>query len=148
MSSSFLGTFAYAPFAPPVPPDPLSDHDGGQDVFECREFGKQVVELEDHPKAAIAQTIAFGGGQVVDALVFKVNLALVGCVECCEQVEQRALARSALPDDRREGSVTCGKIDALQDRDRHLPFLETLIQVAGDQLLAVALCERVARCGV
>ena len=39
----------------------LGDHQRGEHVFERGEFGQQVVELEDHAEAAVAQRVAAAG---------------------------------------------------------------------------------------
>ena len=52
--------------------------------------------------------------QVVDAIAFKVNLALVGRVERGEEMQQRALATTAGSDDGDELAFANGELDALE----------------------------------
>ena len=61
-----------------------------------------MIELENHAEPPVSQGIAAGGGQVVDPPALEVDLPLVGGVEGAQQVQQGALARAALADDRQE----------------------------------------------
>ena len=67
-----------------------------------RQLGQQVIELEDHAELAVPQRVAGRGRQIVDPPAVVVDFALVGRVERAQQVQQRALARAALADDRQE----------------------------------------------
>ncbi len=81
---------------------PLPDHPRREHVFQRRQLGEQVIELKDHAEPLVAQGVAPRAGQVVDSSAGKLDLAGVGLVERAEDVQERALARSALADDRKE----------------------------------------------
>ena len=73
-----------------------------------------MIELEDHAEVSVAQDVAAGGRQVVDAIAFEANFAGVGRVERREQVQQRALAAAAGADDGDELALVNRELDALQ----------------------------------
>src|SRR5262245_35778939 len=97
-----LGTFAQS--AAPAQPakERLLDHAGNQHVFECREFGQQVVKLKDKAERPVTQCIALGGGEVVDTFAVEVNLPLIRPVKCPQQVQQCGLSGSGLSDNTEE----------------------------------------------
>lgn len=53
-----LGPLNVLAFVPPITEDAVANHDGGEDVFERREFRQEVIELKDHAEMLIAQVIA------------------------------------------------------------------------------------------
>ena len=115
---------------------PSRDHDRRQHVLEGREFRQQVIELEDHAQAAIADPIALARRQIVDPPAFEMHFARVGCVERGQQVQQRALARPALPHHGRELAAAGGEVDAAEHGNGDLPLAEALVQaVRHEQLL-------------
>jgi hypothetical protein len=88
-----------------VQPDQL-DHGGGVararrdlgrhgDVLEHREARDQVVELEDEPDVPPAEERQLRGAHLGQLGIAKVDRTLRGPVHAAEQVQQRALARSA-----------------------------------------------------
>ena len=72
-------------------------------------------------------------GQVVDAVALEQDLARIRRVESGQQVQQSALARTALAHDGRQLSGLDAQIHSLQDRDLHLPLAVALLQVSGGQ---------------
>ena len=92
----------------------LGDHLRHQHVFQGREFGQQVVELEDEAERLVAQLIAALRRQVVDASAVEEDFALVGPVEGAEQVQQRALAGAGGADDAEELARLDLQIEAAQ----------------------------------
>ena len=88
-----------------------ADHGRHRDVLQRRELRQQVVELEDEADLLVAELRepVVRLREHVAAAVFYASGG--GPVERAEQVEQRALARAALPDDRHHL--------ALAHRERH-----------------------------
>ena len=92
-----------------------------------------MIELKDHAKVPVAQQVAAGTGQVVDTDAFEMHLAGVGLVERAEQVQQRALAATALADDRQELAFVYLHVDALQHRNAQCSAAIALKQIARGQ---------------
>ncbi len=113
---------------------PCADHQRREHVFQRRQLGQQVIELEDHAELLVAQRVAPAARQVVDALAVEMDFAGVRPVERGQQVQQRALARPALTDDRQELAVAHLEVDAAQDRNLDLPFAIALFQFDRSQL--------------
>src|SRR5580658_6667604 len=96
------GPLAKLAAALPEFPRRVADHQRSQHVFEQAQLGQQVVKLEDEAKHPIAKLVACAHGQIVHPLTFEQNFADVGTVEQSKQMQQRALARPRLTDDREE----------------------------------------------
>ena len=116
-----------------IGPDAVGNHQRGQHVFQRGQFGQEVIELEDHAELAVAQRVAAGGGQVVDPPAVEVDFALVRGVERAQQVQQRALARAALPDDRQKLALADAHAQRRAARAPHRPLAVALVQVGGGQ---------------
>ena len=102
-----LGT----PVAQPAQ-DGMADEAGHGDVFEHREFGQQMVELEDEAKGAIAEKVPFAGREVIDPAVSEGDLAGIGFVQGAEQMEQGAFAGAGTADDADKLAALDGERDA------------------------------------
>ena len=122
------------PAAADVSPDVFADHQRHQDVFQRRQLGQQVIELEDHPQVAVSQGVALQPGQMIDPLPVEVDFARVRDVERGQQMEQRALAGTALADNCQHLSLADRKAHPPQHRDHDGPFLVVLFQVHRRQL--------------
>ena len=83
----------------------VPDHEWSHDVFEQRELGQQVIELEDEPEDMIAKLVTCGGGEVIDAVAIEQYFADVGSIEESHDVQERAFAGTALSDDGDEFSA-------------------------------------------
>ena len=95
-----------------------------------------MIELKHHAEVSVAQDIAPGRRQIVDAIAFETNLARVGSIERGEQVQQRGLAAAARADDRDELALMHGQLDALQHRNRQRSLAITLANKVRRQNLA------------
>src|SRR5258708_7940205 len=93
----------------------VTNHEGRQDVFEHAQFGEQVIELKDEPEDAVAQFVARTRRQVVDPLIVERDFAHVGAVKQPQQVQERALSRARLPDNRNELAPPDFDVDPAQD---------------------------------
>ncbi len=80
----------------------MANHQRHQHILDGRELRQQMIELKDHSKLFITQPIARPGGQLVDSMIPKVNLAGIRLIESAEQMEQRTFTRTALTDDGQE----------------------------------------------
>jgi hypothetical protein len=102
-----------------------------QDVFQCGEFGKQIMELEDESDRLVAKL-----GQLILGHIFGVDavdddLTVGRNVEGAKNVEKRAFPGSGLADDGIEGAFGEAKIDA----EEHLRWEFRLLVVDfGDAL--------------
>ncbi len=116
-SDDFAGPFAE--FAAPLPefPGGVADHQRSQDVLQKRQFGQQVVELEDKAENPVAKLVAGADGQVVEPFAVEQDFADVGRVEQAQQMQQRALSRAGLADDRKEFALFRADIDAAEHGD-------------------------------
>src|SRR5436190_16894421 len=95
-----LGALDMLTAVEPVRNHALANRRRREDVFQRIELRQQVIELEDHPQRAVADRIAPAGLQVVYAPAIEMDLAGVWSIECSQQMQQRALARAALADNR------------------------------------------------
>ena len=97
-------------------------------VLERGQLGKQVIELEDEPERAVAQSVAMPFRTVVDALAIEQDRPRIGGVEQAEDVQQRALARPAGPHHGDHLAALDLQIDPAQHRDLVLPLPVALAQ--------------------
>src|SRR5262249_53244248 len=88
-----------------------------------------MVELENKSESLIAQPIAFARRQIVNAFAFDENGAVIGAVQCAEQMQQRALAGRGNPNDADKLAPLHFQVDALQHRDRDRVLAVRLVQV-------------------
>ena len=79
----------------------LPDQVGHHHVFQRRQLGKQVIELEDEAERRVPHRIAMPFGPVVDALAVDQHRPRIGGVEQAQDVEEGALAGPARPPRRR-----------------------------------------------
>src|SRR5437868_4045943 len=86
----------------PVTPSAAADHQRSENVFQRRQFGQQMIELEDHSKVFVAEAFAHVSRQIVDAFAEELDFASRGGVERAKHMQKRTFARSALPGDRNE----------------------------------------------
>src|SRR5262245_490634 len=86
-----------------------------------------MVELEDEAEGLVAQPVALLGGQVVDAVAFEKDGAVVGPIERADEVQERAFAGAGGADDAKELTVRDFEIEAAQHLD--------LVRVAAVRLL-------------
>src|SRR5262249_32229787 len=77
--------------------DAVAEVVGEQDVLQRRQLGEQVEALEDEPDARMPQRREPRIGEVTQPLAEHPDFAVVGAVQAADDVEQRALARPALP---------------------------------------------------
>ena len=75
--------------------------------------------------------------EVVDPPAGVVDFALVGRVERAQKVQQRALAGTALADDRQKLAATDAQAHAPQDRHFDRALAVALVQVDGEELVVV-----------
>ena len=80
--------------------------------------------------------------QVVDPLSQEVNLAFVGIVERAEQMQERALARPALPHDRREPTRLDREVDPALGEERLRGDHVARVRVAAEREDRVVLKEQ------
>ena len=99
-------------------------------VLKRGHLGQEVIELEDKPERAVAEGVAATIAEVVDPFSFHLDLPAFGGVQEAEQVQERALARTARADDRQEFAVFDLHIDASQHRDGVPTFTIALFQAA------------------
>ena len=124
---------------PPVPqiaPHAVGNHQRHEHVFQRGQFGQQVVELEDHAEVGVPQGVAGLGRKVVDPLPAVIDFALVGRVERAQQVQERALARAALPDDRQKLALADAQAHAPEHRHFDRALAVALVQVDRQQVVA------------
>jgi hypothetical protein len=101
----------------PVAGERVPDHERGHDIFEEREFGEEVIELEDESEDVVAELIASGWGEVIDAVSIEEDFADVGGVEESHDMQEGALAGPAFADDGDEFSALGGESCAAEDGD-------------------------------
>ena len=118
--------------APPVE-HRTADQGRHHHVLQGREFRKQMVELKNEAKRAVAQPIALARTEAVDALAVEHHRSRVRPVERAEQVEQRTLAGAGCPDDGEKLAALDVEIDALKDVDDVRVPAISLEQVLGDE---------------
>ena len=118
---------------PAIGEQALSNHQRRKNILQRREFGEQVVELENHAERLVAQRVAFGRRQVVDPSAAEMHLAAVGRVERAQQVQKRALARAALADDRQELAPADFEIDTPQHRNLDVSLAVAFFQLRRPQ---------------
>jgi hypothetical protein len=95
----------------------VSDHEWGHDIFEEREFGEEVIELEDEPEDVVAKLIASGGSEVIDAVAIEEDFADIGSIEESHDMQEGALAGPAFADDGDEFTALGGESCAAEDGD-------------------------------
>ena len=88
------------------------------DVLERGELPKQVMELEDEPDLPVPHRRELGLGLLAVGAAVETHRAARRRIERAEQVQQRALARSARADDGDELTPAHRQIDPGQDLDR------------------------------
>ncbi len=94
-----------------------ADQQGHHHVFQCRELRQQMVKLEDEPQAPVAQLVAVLLAQRIVRPAVQDDLARGRRVERAQQVQQRALARPARPDDRHGLAAMHPEVDVIQHLD-------------------------------
>ena len=67
-------------------------------VFQCREFGEQVVELIHESQILVAQLPQFGLGKLGNFLPHQRNAAGTGFVQTAQQMQQRGFAAARRAD--------------------------------------------------
>ena len=78
---------------------PAAGEAGHEDVFQDGALGQQVVELENEPDGAVAETGGGGGRERAEGLAVDGDGARGGLVEGAEEIEQRGLAAAGRADD-------------------------------------------------
>ena len=96
--------------------DQLRHHD----VFQRREFRKQVVELVDEADLAAANTRALVVGKPGAGMAVDEDLAGIGLLEKTGNVEQRRLAGAGRGDERDGLAASQREIGPLEDRQQGL----------------------------
>ena len=92
-------------------------------VFQRRQLGEQVVELEDEPeRRRSASRRACGRDRSSIRLAVEPDRAGVGRIEQAQHVQQRALARTARADHRDELAPVDLQVDAMEHRDPFFPL--------------------------
>ena len=66
ISSSRLGRCPVFSPMPQIAPDAVGNHQRREHVFQRRQFGQEVVELENHAELRFRRASRLGGGQIVD----------------------------------------------------------------------------------
>ena len=80
----------------------MPNHQGREHVFDRREFREEMVGLEHHPKLCVPQPVPLPARQVINPPIREGDTSGIGRVEQANQMQQRALARAALANDRDE----------------------------------------------
>ena len=63
---------------------------------------QQMIKLKNHAELSIPQQISLPHRNVIDPLLLEVDLPFVRLIQRAQQMQQRAFARTALPDDRQK----------------------------------------------
>ena len=111
-----------------------ADKPRNADVLESREFGQQVVELEDEADTFVAEAGQRLVAQRKGVLSVDLDTARVGARKRADDLQQRSLARAAGADDRDDFAFGDVERDALE----HFEVAETLVYV-GNFYHAVAM---------
>src|SRR5258708_18175043 len=115
----------------PVAEHRVTNHEGRQDIFEHAQFREQVIELEDEPESAVAQFIPRSRRQIVDSLIVERHFTHVGAVEQPQKVQERALPRARLPDNRYKLAPSDFDVDPAQHGDLVLSLAIRLLDGDG-----------------
>ena len=99
-------------------------------IVQRAELGQQVVELIDEAQVLVAPAALRGGVHGREIAAGQLHAAGARRIEAAEQVQERALARPRGADDGHGFAARDAEIDAAQDLDIEIAFVEAFAQAA------------------
>ena len=99
------------------------------DVFERRQVGDQIVELEDKAQLAAAILAQVGGLEYGEVAAVHQNGAAVGILQAADQVKKRGLARTRRPQHDADLAAVDGRVDAIEYRQARIPIAIMLLEI-------------------
>src|SRR5207248_3182223 len=99
--------------------NPFAEKIRQQDVLQRSQLAEQVEALEDEPDARVPQRREPRVGEAANVLAEDAHVALVGAIQAAEDVQQGALAASALPFDGDELAFVDGQLETAPQILRH-----------------------------
>lgn len=99
-----------------IPGQSAQAEGGYHDILQDRELRQQIMELENEPDVFISEPGKCAFSQTRDAGPVDREVALIVCIECGKQVEERGLPATRLADDRNKFAFADAEVDILQDQ--------------------------------